>query len=437
MSARHDPAWREILTHAGLTAVQPATVTEDHPEFGAALTASDTVVGPDEAPVVGYVDGVLGQAVRDRASDLHFEPFEGEIRVRCRVDGALRELAPPPLQLAGAVVSRLKVLAGLNIAERRVPQDGRIRTTLAGRAVDLRVATLPTQFGESVVLRVLDRDATALDLGRLGLPDDVRAGLENAVRQPHGMVLVTGPTGSGKTTTLYAALQAIHGPGLKILTAEDPVEYEIDGILQLPVQPAIGLDFAQALRAFLRQDPDVVMVGEIRDPATAEVALQAALTGHLVLSTLHTNDTVGTVTRLRDLGIEPYLLSSTLTAVLAQRLVRRLCGHCREAYAPTQAERRAVGLAGAELADRPFFRADGCAQCGHTGFQGRTGIFEWLPVDAPMRALIAEDAPAATLRVQAAAQGRRTLREHAIALLLAGETSVAEVLRHTHADAGR
>lgn len=457
MFARHDPAWREILTHAGLTATELTAATEDHQATGRSLAASALALGlvareplraamaavasgPDaddatawssQAPVVRYVDNALAQAVHDRASDLHFEPFEHEFKVRCRVDGALRELAPPAKELAGAVVSRLKVLAGLNIAERRVPQDGRIRATLAGRPVDLRVSTLPTQFGESVVLRVLDREAAGLDLDRLGLPADIRAGFAAAIGQPHGVVLVTGPTGSGKTTTLYGALQAIHAPGVKILTAEDPVEYEIDGVMQLPIQPAIGLTFAHALRAFLRQDPDVVMLGEIRDAETAQVAMQAALTGHLVLSTLHTNDAVSTVTRLRDMGIEPYLLASTLTGVLAQRLVRRLCSRCREAYAPVAVELRDAGFPESEGEGRSFFRPRGCAHCGHTGYQGRTGVFEWLRCTETLRALVVRDAPAWQLRDHAVAQGLRTLREHAREKLLAGETSLAEVLRHT------
>ncbi len=401
------------------------------PAAASGLADEEATAWSSQAPVVRYVDNVLAQAVHDRASDLHFEPFEHEFKVRCRVDGALRELAPPAPHLAGAVLSRLKVLAGLNIAERRVPQDGRIRATLAGRAVDLRMSTLPTQFGESVVLRVLDRAAAGLDLDRLGLPAGIRAGFATAIGQPHGIVLVTGPTGSGKTTTLYGALQAIHAPGVKILTAEDPVEYEIDGVMQLPIQPAIGLTFAHALRAFLRQDPDVVMVGEIRDAETAQVAMQAALTGHLVLSTLHTNDAVSTVTRLRDMGIEPYLLASTLAGVLAQRLLRRLCPHCRETYAPTAAELRDAGFADAEMDGRVFFRPGGCPQCGHTGYQGRTGIFEWLRCTETLRAVAVQDAPVWKLREHASREGLRTLREHAREKLLAGETSLAEVLRHT------
>ncbi len=457
MFARHDPAWREVLTHAGLTATELTAATEDHHATGRSLAASALALGfvarepllaamvaagsrpeaddasawSSQAPVVRYVDNVLAQAVHDRASDLHFEPFEHDFKVRGRVDGTLRELAPPAKELAGAVISRLKVLAGLNIAERRVPQDGRIRATLAGRAVDLRVSTLPTQFGESVVLRVLDREAAGLDLDRLGMPAVIRSGFDAAIGQPHGMVLVTGPTGSGKTTTLYGALQAIHAPGVKILTAEDPVEYEIDGVMQLPIQPAIGLTFAHALRAFLRQDPDVILVGEIRDAETAQVAMQAALTGHLVLSTLHTNDAVSTVTRLRDMGIEPYLLASTLTGVLAQRLVRRLCSHCREAYVPTVAEQRDAGFADSELDGRLFYRPRGCPQCGHSGYQGRTGVFEWLRCTESVRALIVQEAPAWQLQEHAVAQGLRTLREHAREKLLAGETSLAEVLRHT------
>ena len=296
---------------------------------GRELTETDIEQLAGQTPIIRFVNLVLGQAIRDQASDIHFEPFEHEFKIRYRIDGALYEMAPPPKALALPIISRLKVLANLNIAERRLPQDGRIKLTIAGRAVDLRVSTLPTQFGESVVLRVLDQSAVQLELGQLGLPAAIQAGVEEIIRRPNGIFIVTGPTGSGKTTTLYSCLKMLNTIDAKLLTVEDPVEYEIDGIMQVPVNLAAGLTFARALRTFLRQDPDIVMVGEIRDLETAQIAIQASLTGHLVLSTLHTNDAAGAVTRLVDMGIEPFLLASTLEAVLAQRLVRRICGSCR------------------------------------------------------------------------------------------------------------
>ena len=395
------------------------------------LSVTELTQLADQTPVVRLVNRILEQAIRDRASDIHFEPFEDELRIRYRLDGALQDLAPSARSLALPVISRLKVLANLNIAERRVPQDGRIRLTLEGRAVDLRVSTLPTQHGESVVLRVLDQAAVELDIAQLGLPAAVRAGLEEIIQRPNGILLVTGPTGSGKTTTLYSGLRAINSPELKILTAEDPVEYEIEGVMQLPVNPGIGLNFATALRAFLRQDPDVVMVGEIRDLETAQVAIQAALTGHLVLSTLHTNDAVGTVTRLTDLGVEPFLLASTLEAVLAQRLVRRLCRQCRTPHDPSAEELQQAGLDRAILAGRPIFKAHGCAHCNHTGYHGRVGLFEWLRLTEPMRELVLQQAPSQRIQQLAVAQGMQTLRAHGVARLLEGETSLEEVIRHT------
>jgi type IV pilus assembly protein PilB len=404
---------------------------EDCNGHGHELSVTELTQLADQTPVVRLVNGMLAQAICDRASDIHFEPFEDELRVRYRLDGALHDLAPSARHLALPVISRLKVLANLNIAERRVPQDGRIRLTQAGRAVDLRVSTLPTQHGESVVLRILDQGALDLDIAQLGLPANVRTGMEEVIRRPNGIFLVTGPTGSGKTTTLYSGLRAINSTELKILTAEDPVEYEIEGVMQLPVNPAIGLTFAAALRAFLRQDPDVVMVGEIRDPETAQVAIQAALTGHLVLSTLHTNDAVGAVTRLTEMGVEPFLLAATLEAVLAQRLVRRLCRDCQVSYAPAGADLQQVGLDCGTLAGRPFFKPHGCAQCNHTGYHGRMGLFEWLRLTEPLRELVLQPAPTRRIQQLAVAQGMQTLREHGVARLLDGETSLEEVIRHT------
>ena len=380
-----------------------------------------------QAPVIQWVNQILAQAIRERASDIHFEPFEREFRIRYRVDGVLQERPPPPKALALPLASRLKMLAELNIAERRLPQDGRIRTTLEGRSVDLRVSTLPTQFGESIVLRVLDQSAVRLELGQLGLPAEVLAGVQDVIRRPNGIVVVTGPTGSGKTTTLYSGLRAIHAPGLKLLTAEDPVEYEIEGIMQVPVNPAAGLTFGTALRAFLRQDPDVIMVGEIRDLETARIAIQASLTGHLVLSTLHTNDAPAAVTRLLDLGVEAYLLATTLEGVLAQRLVRRICPACRVAWDPPPELRRQAGL----TADQTGYRGRGCAACAQTGYRGRLGLYEWLPMTEGLRELITEEAPAGLIRQQAQRQGLRTLREEGRRAALAGDTTLEEVLRHT------
>ncbi len=381
------------------------------------------------ATIVELVDSVLSRAIRDHASDIHFEPFEGEFHVRCRVDGTLREVATPPPEDAPAVVSRLKVLAGLNIAERRRPQDGRIRFPIEERSVDLRISTLPTQAGESVVLRVLDQTSAPATLAELGLPGRVEDGVREVVHRPNGLLLVTGPTGSGKTTTLYGCLRVINSPELKVLTAEDPVEYEIEGITQLAVNPAISLTFASALRSFLRQDPDVLMVGEIRDLETAGIAIQAALTGHLVLSTLHTNDAAGAVTRLLDMGVEPFLLGATLEAVLAQRLVRRICPACREnVNVPADL---LAGLApdSGMVVDRGVFRGRGCAACRGTGYKGRVGIFEWLRMTEPLRELIVAGAPAAALQRLAAAQGMQTLRSAGLGAILDGLTTAEEVMR--------
>ena len=400
-------------------------------EEGAALAAADLEQMAGQTPVIRFVNLVLTQAVRDRASDIHFEPFEHEFKIRCRVDGALRELAPPSKAFALPVISRLKVLAHLNIAERRLPQDGRIRLTVAGRAVDLRVATLPTQFGESVVLRVLDQSALSLELTQLGLPPAIESGVRTAIKRPNGMFIVTGPTGSGKTTTLYSCLKELHSPDVKILTVEDPVEYEIDGIMQVPVSSAAGLTFARALRSFLRQDPDIIMVGEMRDLETAQIAIQASLTGHLVLSTLHTNDAPGAVTRLLDLGIEPFLLASTLEAVLAQRLLRRICPACKTAQCPPESALRQLGLDSARLGGRECYAGRGCPACQHTGYRGRLGIFEYLPINDELRDLITAGASLMQLRQRASALGLTTLRDAGVRALLDGVTTLEEVARYT------
>lgn len=414
---------RESATDEGTAAIEGATgdagVSESELEEMVARTS-----------IIRFVNLVLTQAVRDQASDIHFEPFEHEFKIRYRIDGSLYELVPPPKSLALPVVSRVKVLANLNIAERRVPQDGRIKFNAAGRAVDLRVSTLPTQFGESVVLRVLDQSAVRLDLAQLTLPPPIEAAVREIIRRPNGIFVVTGPTGSGKTTTLYGCLQELNSPDVKILTIEDPVEYEIDGIMQVPVNYAAELTFARALRAFLRQDPDIVMVGEIRDLETAQIAIQASLTGHLVLSTLHTNDAPGAVTRLADMGVAPFLLASTLEAVLAQRLVRRLCPDCRTPYEPSDALLHSGGFTRAQIAGRPFYRSKGCPACHQSGYRGRIGVFELLRMTDALRELVAAGASLVQLRQRAVAQGLVPLRDAGLQAMLAGETSLEEVRKY-------
>lgn len=384
-----------------------------------------------QAPVVQLVHDVLTAAVRARASDVHFEPFAERFTIRYRVDGALREWPEPPRRLALSAISRLKVMANLNIAERRRPQDGRIRLAVAERTVDLRLSTLPTQAGESAVLRVLDATALNAGLDELGLPPAVEREMRELLQRPNGILLVTGPTGSGKTTTLYGALRELNRAELKLLTVEDPVEYEIDGVMQVPVNPAAGLTFPAALRAFLRQDPDVVMVGEIRDLETAQIALRAAVTGHLVLSTLHTSEAAGAVARLVGLGAEPFLLAAALQGVLAQRLLRRICPDCRTAAAPARELLKDLGLDPSENETGYFFHGAGCAHCGHTGYRGRVGLFEWLRVTDAMRELIGGGASQAQLRELSMRQGMRTLREEGVRLAREGVTTLEEVMRYT------
>ena len=383
------------------------------------------------APIIRYVDLVLAQAIQDRASDIHFEPFETEFKIRYRVDGSLYEMSPPPRHLANPVISRLKVMSSLNIAERRVPQDGRIQTMIAGRQVDLRVSTLPTQFGESVVLRVLDRSTVKLELESLGMPDGIYNYLVNTIQLPNGIFIVTGPTGSGKTTTLYACLNKINTVDSKVLTAEDPVEYEIEGIIQVPIQEAIGLNFARVLRAFLRQDPDKIMVGETRDVETAQIAIQASLTGHLVLTTLHTNDAPGAVTRLIDMGVEPFLISASLEAVLGQRLIRRVCGACRQPYEPSEGVLTQLGLTPQEIGDKSFYYGGGCDVCNNTGYRGRKGIYELLDITDPLRQLINERAPSVVMKQKAIELGMDTLRQDGLRSIYLGETTIEEVLKYT------
>jgi type IV pilus assembly protein PilB len=400
-----------------------------------AMANEDDVKGLEEAaemaPVIRFVNLVLYQAITDRASDVHFEPFDREFQIRYRVDGALYAMQPPPKRLALPITSRIKVMAGLNIAERRLPQDGRIQITIAGKPIDLRVSTLPTQFGESVVLRVLDRSVVSLELENLGMPEDVYEGINRDLAKPNGILIVTGPTGSGKTTTLYSALRRLNTVENKILTAEEPVEYDIDGIVQVPVNEAVGNTFANLLRSFLRQDPDMMMIGEIRDIDTAQIAIHASLTGHLVFSTLHTNDAAGAIARLIDMGVEPYLLSSTLEAVLGQRLVRLICKNCRTSYPPDGDILGLMGLPPHSVEGRPFYYGTGCAQCNETGYKGRKGLFEYLAVTSPIRQLITERKPTLLIRNRAIELGMRTLREDGVRNVLDGNTTVEEVLKYT------
>lgn len=385
----------------------------------------------NEAPIVRFVNLILQQAIKDKASDIHFEPFSDEFRIRYRIDGSLYEMAPPPKHLAIPVISRIKVMSNLNIAERRIPQDGRIELRINKKPIDLRVSTLPTRYGESVVLRVLDRSVVNLSLDSLGMTEKTIADIRRLIAAPNGIFIVTGPTGSGKTTTLYSGLREINTIEDKLLTAEDPVEYDIEGIIQVPVREQVGMTFAAALRAFLRQDPDRIMIGEIRDVETASMAIQASLTGHMVLSTLHTNDAAGAVTRLIDMGIEPFLISSTLNGILAQRLLRRVCLDCREEYAPDDAELKMLGLTREEVNNRPFYRGIGCEKCNNSGYKKRVGIFELLIISEPIQQLINNREPSQVIRLQAIADGMITLRRDGINQILNGITTAKEVLQYT------
>jgi general secretion pathway protein E len=386
-----------------------------------------------EAPVVRLVNLLVENAISAEASDIHIEPFEDTLRIRYRVDGILYEQEAPPRRLQAAVTSRIKIMAEMNIAERRLPQDGRIRVTLRGQRVDIRVSTMPTVHGESIVMRLLQRSSVFLPLEKLGFPPETLRRFESLIKRPHGILLVTGPTGSGKTTTLYAALDKINAPGVKIITVEDPVEYQLKGVNQIPVRPKIGLSFAQGLRHIVRQDPDVILVGEIRDLETAEVAIQASLTGHLVFSTLHTNDAPGAITRLQDMGVEGYLVASVLEGVLAQRLVRRICQACRVPDTPSQADLDALGI----QADPgvTLFRGKGCEDCRGTGYRGRSGIYELFVIDEDARSLILRRATTRDIRQHAVQRGMATLRMDGWKRACEGVTTVEELLRVTQEDA--
>ncbi|MBB80090.1 MAG: pilus assembly protein PilB [Roseibacillus sp.] len=398
---------------------------------GKELSEQEIADEANSAPIVRYVDLVIYQAIKERASDIHFEPFEKDFKIRYRVDGSLFEMAPPPIHLALPILSRVKVMSNMNIAERRVPQDGRIVKQIGDQQVDLRVSSLPTSYGESVVLRVLDRSNVNMSLSVLGLPKHVEEYVNNTIKKPNGIFVVTGPTGAGKTTTLYAALKEINTIDTKLLTAEDPVEYDIDGIIQVPVNEAIDLSFARILRAFLRQDPDKILVGEIRDLETAQIAIQASLTGHLVLSTLHTNDAAGSVTRLVDMGTEPFLVAASLEGVLAQRLVRTICKDCRDSYEPNEAVLNQLGLSAHELGDKHFYTGRGCEVCAESGLRGRRGLFELLTVSDPIREMITDRAPTVALKQKAIELGMSTLREDGLRNIYEGVTTIEEVLKYT------
>ena len=392
----------------------------------------DLLDDPNQAPIIRFVNSLFTEAIKERASDIHIEPFEKELSVRLRIDGVLYERVKPPARLQASIVSRVKIMAGLNIAEKRIPQDGRIRTRMAGREVDVRVSTMPVRHGERVVMRILEK-GSVFSLERVGMDERVVNGFRKLIRLPHGIIIVCGPTGSGKTTTLYSALTEIYTPDKNILTIEDPVEYELKGIGQTQVNHKIDLTFASVLRAHLRQDPDVILVGETRDKETAENAIQASLTGHLVFTTLHTNDAPTAFTRIIDMGIEPFLVASSLVAILAQRLVRRLCEDCKEPFHPTEAQLKEVGLTPADVTG-PLYRAVGCPNCNQKGYSGRTGIYELLVVSEELRAVVTTGADAGIIKRHAMSEGMKTLRDSGLAKALAGMTTLDEVLRVTQED---
>ena len=377
---------------------------------------------------------VLLMAIRDHASDVHFEPFEDEYKMRYRCDGVLLEMVPPPRHLATAISSRIKVMSNLDIAERRMPQDGRIELNLGGNPVDMRVSILPTMFGESVVIRVLDRTVVSLDLEKIGMEEDMLAHFRRLIHKPNGIMLVTGPTGAGKTTTLYSALNELNDISEKIITTEDPVEYEIDGIVQCPINHEIGLTFASALRAILRQDPDRILVGEIRDLETAQIAIQAALTGHMVFSTLHTNDAPGTITRLRDMGVEPFLIPATVEGILAQRLVRKICSNCKVEYTPSRDQFIELNVKPEEWSDKKFYYGEGCGRCNNLGFKGRTGIYELIEMTEELRDMVAKGASTDQMRSHTRKKGVKGLREAGLIALERGLTTIDEIVRETVVD---
>ena len=393
------------------------------------LTSAEAMA--DSAPVRKLLNLVLLMAIKENASDIHLEPFEDAFRIRMKADGVLQEMVPPPKHLSFAITTRIKVMANLDIAERRLPQDGRIELTVSGHPVDLRVSVLPTLFGESVVMRVLDRGVVSLDLDKLGMDEGILRRFREVMVRPNGIILVTGPTGSGKTTTLYSALSELNEPDDKIITTEDPIEYDIEGIVQVPIDTEIGVTFAAALRAILRQDPDRILVGEIRDVETAEIAVQAALTGHMVFSTLHTNDSPATVTRLRDMGVQPFLITATVEAILAQRLVRRICANCKEEYVPDADTLADLELTSDQIVGKSFFRGRGCDKCSGTGYKGRLGLYELLIMNDDLRDLVIRNASTEEIRDLARKGGMVTLRDSGMFNMFAGHTTADEVIRET------
>jgi len=385
----------------------------------------------EDNKVIKLLNLVLLQAIKDKASDIHFEPFEDEFKMRYRIDGVLYEMVPPPPYLASAIVSRIKVMASMDIAERRLPQDGRIELAVAGNPIDLRVSVLPTMHGESVVMRVLDRSNVELNIDRVGFGEHDLETVKSLMHKPNGIVIVTGPTGSGKTTTLYAALASLNSIDSKILTAEDPVEYDIDGLCQCQINTDVGLTYAACLRSFLRQDPDIILVGEIRDLETAQIAVQASLTGHLVFSTLHTNDAPSSIVRLLDLGLESFLLTATIEGIVAQRLVRRVCPKCKEQYAPTEEQLMELSLTPEDIAGKELYRGKGCGHCHGSGYKGRMGIFEILVLDDDLRDMIMRETNMGVFRAEARRRGMRTLRECGLEAIYNGQTTIDEVVRET------
>jgi type IV pilus assembly protein PilB len=407
---------------------------EDALESGSAIDLASIEALSESAPVRKLLNMVFLLGIRDHASDIHFEPFEDEFKIRIKADGTLYEMVPPPRHLASAITTRIKVMADLDIAERRLPQDGRIRLTVGGHVVDLRISVLPTLFGESVVCRILDKSVVMLDLDMVGMDPELLREFRKTIDRPNGIVLVTGPTGSGKTTTLYAALSELNTVTDKLMTTEDPVEYDIDGIIQMPIDADIGNTFAQCLRSILRQDPDIILVGEIRDKETAEIAVQASLTGHLVFSTLHTNDAPSTITRLRDMGIPSFLITATVQAILAQRLVRTICKECREQFTPSAEQLSELDLTPEMVAGRPFYRGKGCVTCNNTGYKGRTAIHEFMNITDEIRELVNHGASIGDLRNTASRGGMLTLRDAGMQKIHAGLTTIEEVVRETALD---
>jgi len=394
--------------------------------------AGDLLDDTSDAPIIKLVNLMLSQAIKDRSSDIHIEPTQSRLKIRYRVDGILYDMLSPPKHIQSALISRIKVMAEMNIAEKRLPQDGRIAIKIGDKSIDIRVSTIPTAFGERVVLRLLDKTRILLTVSDLGMPDERLTEFDNLIRSAHGIILVTGPTGSGKTTTLYAALSSINRTDINIITIEDPIEYQIDGIGQIQVNPKIDLTFANGLRSIVRQDPDVILVGEIRDLETAEIAIQSALTGHLVFSTLHTNDSASAVTRLIDMGIEPFLVTSSVIAILAQRLVRIICENCKEAYTPDEESLRNIGLTSAMLTDKKIYRGRGCSECINTGYTGRSGIFELILLDDTLKSLILKTSDANAIKKTAIEQGMITLRQDGANKVLDGITTIEEIFRVTY-----